>query len=43
MLKRRTVMLGGLAAPALLGGGRGAFGQAGGPIRIATAGPMTGQ
>lgn len=42
MLKRRTVMLGAMAAPAVLGG-RGAFAQAGGPIRVATAGPMTGQ
>ena len=43
MLKRRTMLGGALAAPALLTAGRGAFAQAGGPIRIATAGPMTGQ
>jgi branched-chain amino acid transport system substrate-binding protein len=42
MLTRRTVMLGALAAPAVLGA-KGALAQAGGPIRIATAGPMTGQ
>lgn len=37
-------MLGALAAPALLVGSRGALAQgASGPIRIATAGPMTGQ
>ncbi|PWS38318.1 branched chain amino acid ABC transporter substrate-binding protein [Falsiroseomonas bella] len=42
MLQRRTVMLGALAAPVVLGG-RGALAQGSGPIRIATAGPMTGQ
>jgi branched-chain amino acid transport system substrate-binding protein len=42
MMKRRTIMAGALGAPMLLGA-RGAFAQAGGPIRIATAGPMTGQ
>ncbi|WP_137181405.1 branched-chain amino acid ABC transporter substrate-binding protein [Roseomonas sp. AR75] len=43
MLKRRTVMLGALGAPAILAGSRGALAQGSGPIRIATAGPMTGQ
>jgi branched-chain amino acid transport system substrate-binding protein len=43
MMKRRTVMLGALAAPCVLSAGRGAFAQGSGPIRIATAGPMTGQ
>jgi branched-chain amino acid transport system substrate-binding protein len=43
MLKRRTVVAGALGAPLVLVGGRGALAQAGGPIRIATAGPMTGQ
>jgi branched-chain amino acid transport system substrate-binding protein len=42
MFKRRTMMLGGLAAPVVLGA-RGALAQANQPIRIATAGPMTGQ
>ena len=42
MMQRRTLALGALAAPAVLGA-RGALAQAGGPIRIATAGPMTGQ
>jgi branched-chain amino acid transport system substrate-binding protein len=42
MLQRRTVMLGALAAPVVLAG-RGALAQGSGPIRIATAGPMTGQ
>jgi branched-chain amino acid transport system substrate-binding protein len=42
MLKRRTVMMGALAAPAVIGA-RGAAAQGTGPIRIATAGPMTGQ
>jgi branched-chain amino acid transport system substrate-binding protein len=42
MMKRRTIMAGALGAPMILGA-RGAFAQAGGPIRIATAGPMTGQ
>jgi branched-chain amino acid transport system substrate-binding protein len=42
MMKRRTIMAGALGAPMVLGA-RGAFAQAGGPIRIATAGPMTGQ
>jgi branched-chain amino acid transport system substrate-binding protein len=42
MLKRRTIMAGALGAPLVLGA-RGALAQAGGPIRIATAGPMTGQ
>ena len=43
MLKRRTVVAGALGAPLVLAGGRGALAQASGPIRIATAGPMTGQ
>jgi branched-chain amino acid transport system substrate-binding protein len=43
MMKRRTVLLGGMAAPMVIGAGRGALAQASGPIRIATAGPMTGQ
>ncbi len=43
MMKRRTILGGTLAAPMLLAGGRGAFAQGSGPIRIATAGPMTGQ
>jgi branched-chain amino acid transport system substrate-binding protein len=42
MMNRRTVMLGALGAPVILSA-RGALAQAGGPIRIATAGPMTGQ
>ncbi len=42
MLKRRTVMLGALGAPTVLGTRR-ALAQGSGPIRIATAGPMTGQ
>jgi branched-chain amino acid transport system substrate-binding protein len=42
MLKRRTMIGGALAAPLVLTG-KGAFAQAAGPIRIATAGPMTGQ
>lgn len=42
LIKRRTAMLGALAAPVVLGA-KGALAQAGGPIRIATAGPMTGQ
>jgi branched-chain amino acid transport system substrate-binding protein len=42
MMKRRTIMAGALGAPMILGA-RGALAQAGGPIRIATAGPMTGQ
>ncbi len=42
MLKRRTIMAGALGAPLVLGS-RHAVAQAGGPIRIATAGPMTGQ
>jgi branched-chain amino acid transport system substrate-binding protein len=43
MMKRRTMIGGALAAPLVLTSGRGAFAQAGGPIRVATAGPMTGQ
>jgi branched-chain amino acid transport system substrate-binding protein len=43
MLKRRTVVLGGLAAPALVAVGSGGAAAQGTPIRIATAGPMTGQ
>lgn len=42
-MKRRTILGGTLAAPMLLTGGRGAFAQGSGPIRVATAGPMTGQ
>jgi branched-chain amino acid transport system substrate-binding protein len=42
MLKRRTIVAGALGAPLVLAG-RGALAQATGPIRIATAGPMTGQ
>ena len=42
MLKRRTVVTGALGAPLVLAGGRSALSQSG-PIRIATAGPMTGQ
>jgi branched-chain amino acid transport system substrate-binding protein len=41
MLKRRTIVAGALGAPLVLGG-RGALAQANQPIRIATAGPMTG-
>ena len=43
MLKRRTMIGGALAAPVLLTAGQGALAQGSGPIRIATAGPMTGQ
>ncbi len=43
MFKRRTMLGGALAAPLVLTNGNGAFAQAAGPIRIATAGPMTGQ
>jgi branched-chain amino acid transport system substrate-binding protein len=43
MLKRRTVVAGALGAPLVLAGGRSALAQGSGPIRIATAGPMTGQ
>ncbi|MGK7869682.1 branched-chain amino acid ABC transporter substrate-binding protein [Falsiroseomonas sp. E2-1-a20] len=42
MIQRRTILGGALAAPVLLAG-RGALAQGSGPIRIATAGPMTGQ
>jgi branched-chain amino acid transport system substrate-binding protein len=42
MIKRRTIVAGALGAPLVLAG-RDAFAQAAGPIRIATAGPMTGQ
>jgi branched-chain amino acid transport system substrate-binding protein len=42
MLKRRTMIGATLAAPLVLAG-RDALAQAGQPIRIATAGPMTGQ
>jgi len=42
MFKRRTIVAGALGAPLVLAG-RGAFAQGAGPIRIATAGPMTGQ
>lgn len=42
MLKRRTMLGGALAAPSLFAGASGALAQTG-PIRIATAGPMTGQ
>lgn len=43
MMKRRTILGGGLAAPMLLAGGREGWAQGSGPIRVATAGPMTGQ
>jgi branched-chain amino acid transport system substrate-binding protein len=41
-MKRRTILGGALAAPLVLTA-RDGLAQAGGPIRIATAGPMTGQ
>jgi len=42
MLKRRTIVTGALGAPLVLAG-RQVLAQGAGPIRIATAGPMTGQ